>query len=663
MDLYNKIVDNGSHNGNLLVTEYPRRINPIGNVIPFSLKSKDLNGGAAQKTALRIRIDSLPVEDSILILNGIKIYSKNVPGAGQMFATGTTSDCASSIATAINIHPTLSQKYYAIQGTGSSDDEIDIIAKLSGSICNITYTLPTGIVSVYESLTANDSDWGSSKFNYSTQIEIWVNNGARLGYNQSDVPIGSNSELVTILESNFTRSNDYKYDLSSILRPYQLDTDPVQINKANYFGVYKNYELKDFAIKYFELYQASSDNNAKVRYPVGEWRYGWTWPASFDEVTLQSINVDDYIYDGVPYASVIFRCNNVGWPSTGFKINGKYFGLSAAAFGNINDCNTKINGLVNTLNSTLETSNYTWERIDYQTFKGTADNPGDFYNLTQAIAVSDINDNTNTSTYWSATITDVSNDTLGKLLSNSERKWLPRKNNLYDTLSFIYTKTSTQNDTIQLKIKYKLFDGTITDWSDIGYPIVTNGSGVYSCNIDAGNIALYSSSNPELNLGTTEGTEVDMFYLAFFKSNVQLTEARLYEIEEYSSYQDYTELLFMNSFGGFERAWFRNNKSTNDRSPFIFTRTQSSSSNYVTKKSVSINETKRFELVADAQTEREVNWYKELNVSNKIYRRDGEIYYPVIITSTNISNDNTKELYTINLTIEDSYERETYGLS
>jgi hypothetical protein len=131
------------------------------------------------------------------------------------------------------------------------------------------------------------------------------------------------------------------------------------------------------------------------------------------------------------------------------------------------------------------------------------------------------------------------------------------------------------------------------------------------------------------------------------------------------NFMEYTELLFLNSLGGFERVWFRGAVSTQSRNSFLYTRSATPSLSQFPRKSVSILETDITRLVSDSLTADQVEWMKEIALSNQIWRmkvvNNVNLFIPVVLTNIETQSDNSNELYRISLELEDSYEREVFN--
>lgn len=657
MNLYNNTYPAIINGTNLQIVEYPKILNPTGNAINFTLESKVLDD-VATTGYYSFRVLTMPLSTDTITINGIEFTSAIYPSASQFFCRfsdtdpqfiASTSDVASSIANMINSNTQLNKLFYAI----SNNFDVEIKCLYSGSIGRLDVTIPPSRFQILSSVYSNPIDgvWGSSKNDYSVQVELWMNNLATFGYVPSDIPINlSNSNLITTYDFSFNRDNIYRFDLSSVLQSFSEIIDPVFLDRTDYDGVYRVDGIKAFGLKYYESYTLGS-NKSKVRFPIGEWRYGWLWNSSFNEKLIDNIVPDDYIYTANNFATISFELFNQksrGWDTTYIWINGSVYTLASAS--NSSEATIALGNLIETLNA--NETDYTWSMSSNFQFSGVANNVGTFYNFDNESGASSNSVTFNPSSFWNYNIINASDDSTCYMLTDYSYRILPRKAGLNETKYVIFNKVSNANPTLTIRHKRYLKNGTIIDWTVWGNSIITNGSGIYGANIQLGSLAV----NEEADINDTEANTVTKIEIAFFVDNNIMTVPLVYYVETIEHYNDYTELMFTNNFGGVDRMWFRNVKSSWDTNRFTYTRGSNSNRYQFPRKRVETESLVKHSLITDGQDYKMVIYLNDsLNRTNKLFMKqsDGK-FLPMLVNSSKIETDNTGELYVNSIEIEES---------
>jgi hypothetical protein len=645
---YNKITNAlGTAGGNLEVITSPQRINPSGNIIPFAVRSK-LTGNVDLAPEVLLIIDQLPVIDDELIINGVVIRSKVIPGQGEMFGVGSgaqLSDCAASIVTAINSNPSLNYKYVAI----ADNVNVYIRGKVNGPVSSMSITKPS-----YWVLQGNPNGYSKAlagtRKDYVVSVDVIKNEVAQLGWG-TDPGLNINSDLIATLESSFNVNNNYEFDISNLIRGFNLPKSPVELGKENSIIPFKAYDLTPFAFRASEIYSVGT---TRVKYPVLDWSWGWAWPASFDEKKVQ--NYEDYVWGANKFFKGTFNSKSKGggWSNIQYvNFLGNQYTLPISSEANALSTLQTFCINMNTINTV-----YVWTAINATTFEVRSTVEGAGYN-DNTLSISNFTNGVE-SDWWALTVLNAIDDVPCKPLSFGLSKWLPRDTTLSDTIYFIYERTNSNNTPIRLKVRYGLMNGSITGWRNWGGSLTTTGSGIYGANITIGQLA--SVDNPTASVSISDNTQVRWTEVAFFDgsttSATRMTEPIRYIVEDVPHFNTYTEIIFKNSIGGYERAWFRGDKPANEKTDFSYTRTATRIPYDFTKKIVEVKERKTRALLTDALDFENINWMEEIGISTEVYLReeDGQ-FRPYIVTDIKMDRDNSLELYQCMIELEQSYTR------
>jgi hypothetical protein len=214
---------------------------------------------------------------------------------------------------------------------------------------------------------------------------------------------------------------------------------------------------------------------------------------------------------------------------------------------------------------------------------------------------------------------------------------------LLQVVNFIYKHNSNYSTTANVKVRYILYDGTVSNWYSTSV-LILDQSGIYSCLVDLNQSEWTNNGN---GVDIVEYAEV-----AVFLDDIQYTDSISYNFNELPTYIENTQLIFINHFGGFETLQMDIDNTSAERSTSYVTTKKSLDIREHTKRQIDIDLTLNKLLVKSAIPTNEVDIFKDLLKSDRVWLYENGLLRAVVVDGGEFKYDTGKELYDLSVKID-----------